>query len=110
MARSRVRESTADIAEQIEAAIRKQEAEQIEEAVDERVEEMRDYAVSISPEDSGEYKESFRIDRGRRDGLPTRTLKNVDPIANLVEYGSIHNPEFAVLGRTAHQFGGTTDK
>jgi hypothetical protein len=111
MARSRVRESEAEIAEQIKAAIREQEYAQIEAAVDERADEMRDYAVSISPEDTGQYKDSFEIDKGTTDdGLPTRTLKNTDPIANIIEYGSEDTPEFAVLTRTATQFGGTTDR
>lgn len=109
MARSKVRESTADIAAQIEAAVREQERLQLEDAVDDQAERMRAYAVSISPEDTGEYKSSFEIDRGTRDGLPTRTLKNVDPIANIIEYGSEDTREFAVLQRTATQFGGTVD-
>jgi hypothetical protein len=109
MARSRVRESTSDIAEQIEAAVRRQEQERIEAAVDERAGQMRDFAVSISPEDTGEYKDSFEIDKGTRDGLPTRSLKNTDPIAYLVEYGTIDTPEFAVLQRTAAAFDGTVD-
>lgn len=109
MARSKVRESVADIAAQIEAAVREQDRAELEEAVDARAEEMHDYAVSISPEDTGQYKHSFEIRHNDHDGLPGRTLVNVDKIANLVEYGSIHNPEFAVLARTAHQFGGSVD-
>lgn len=109
MARSRVRESTADIAEQIEAEVRKQERAELEAAVDARAEEMKAHAISISPEDSGEYKSKFEISKKTIDGLPARTLSNTDEIANLVEYGSIHNDEHAVLGRTAHQFGGTVD-
>lgn len=109
MARSRVRESTADIAAQIEAAVRRQEHDRIERAVDETATRMKAFAESISPEDSGEYKASFEIDKGTRDGLPTRTLKNTDPVANILEYGSEDTPEFAVLGRTAAQFGGSID-
>jgi hypothetical protein len=110
MARSRVRESDREIANEIERAIREQEMAKLEEAVDERAEEMKTYAISISPVDTGHYVESFEIDKLERpDGLPGRVLKNTDEIANLVEYGSIHNDEHAVLTRTAHQFGGTMD-
>lgn len=110
MARSKVRESTADIAAEIEAAVIKQERRQLKRAVKAQATEMKTYAVSISPEYSGEYKASFEIDEfDRPDGLPGATLKNTDPIANLVEYGSIHNDEHAVLARTAHQFGGSVD-
>jgi hypothetical protein len=111
MAKSRVRESTREIADEIERAIREQEAAQLEAAVDKQAEEMKAYAVSISPVDTGQYKKSFEISKVERsDGLPARSLSNTDPIAGLLEYGSIHNPEFAVLARTAHQFGGTVDR
>lgn len=111
MARSRVRESDREIADQIEAAIREQEAAELEDAVDEQAEAMRAYAISISPEDTGHYKESFEIDKVERpDGLPGRVLKNTDPIANIIEYGTEDTPEFAVLTRTANHFGGTTDR
>jgi hypothetical protein len=106
MARSRVRESVAEIARQIEAAVREQADDEIELAVDEQAHAMKTYAESISPVHTGHYADSFEIDKGTRDGLPTRTLKNTDDIANLVEYGSVHNAEHAVLGRTAEAFGG----
>jgi hypothetical protein len=118
MAKSEVRESTSDIADQIEAAIREQEEgrREIEDALDERAHEMKAYAESISPvyvghprhdRVPGRYKASFELSSGERDGMPTRSLGNTDEIANLVEYGSVHNPEHAVLARTAEEFGGT---
>lgn len=110
MAKSRVRESDREIAEEIERAIREQADAELEEAVDERAEEMKAFAILISPEDTGQYKASFEINKVERpDGLPGRSLSNSDPIAGLLEYGSIHNEEFAVLARTAHQFGGSVD-
>lgn len=110
MTHSRVRESTAEIADQIKAAIREQERERIELAVDERAEQMRDYAISISPEDSGEYKSKFEIEKKVVDDLPARTLTNTDDKAGLLEYGTQDTPEFAVLTRTAGHFGGATDR
>lgn len=110
MAKSRVRESTREIAEEIERAILEQEQAELDAAVDDRAEEMKAFAISISPEDTGRYKDSFEIKKKTIDGLPARSLGNTDPIASLLEYGSIHNDEFAVLGRTAAQFGGTTDR
>ncbi len=118
MTESQVRESTSDIADQIEAAIREQEEarQQIDDAMDVRAEEMKAFAESISPvyvekphkdRVPGRYKASFELSKGERDGMPTRKLTNTDPIANLVEYGSVHNPEHAVMARTAEEFGGT---
>lgn len=110
MARSRVRESTADIADQIRDAIREQESAQLEAAVVERAEAMKAYAISISPEDSGEYKNSFEISEKVVDDLPARTLSNTDDKAGLLEYGTVDTPEFAVLTRTAAHFDGSTDR
>jgi hypothetical protein len=110
MARSRVRESDAEIAAQIKVAITKQERRQLKRAVKAQANEMKAFAQSISPVDTGQYVDSFKVDEfDRDDGLPGATLKNTDKIANLVEYGSIHNDEYAVLARTAHEFGGTVD-
>jgi hypothetical protein len=109
MAKSRVRESTSEIADEIERKIRKNERAKLDRAVLKRAKEMQAYAVSISPEDTGEYIDSFEINRVDRDGLPGRSLSNTDPIANIIEYGSNDTPEFGVLGRTAHAFGGTVD-
>lgn len=108
MARSRVRESDAEIARQIEAAIKEQDQAELVAAVDVRAEEMKTYAESISPEHTGKYKSSFEIRKeDRDDGLPGRMLVNTDEIANIIEYGSNDTPEFAVMGRTAEAFGGT---
>ena len=97
----------ADITDEIEKAVIEQEHRLLEAAVDEYAERMRAYAISISPEDSGEYKESFEITKvDRPDGLPGRSLTNTDPKAHLIEYGTERTPEFAVLARTAEHFRG----
>lgn len=103
----KVEESAKEIAAQIEAAIREQEKTAIEAAVDETALRMRSYAEAISPVDTGEYSNSFAITKGVRDGLPTRTLSNTDPIAALIEFGTDRTPEFAVLAKTAAEFNGT---
>lgn len=113
MARSRVRESDAEIARQIEAAIKEQDRAELVAAVDARAEEMKTYAESISPvstssDHPGRYRESFEVTKkDDQDGLPSRTLRNNDLVANLVEYGSVNNEEYAVLARTAETFGGS---
>lgn len=105
MAQGGVRESANQIADEMRAAILAQDRAELEDAVDERAEEMRDYAISISPEDSGEYKSSFEIEEVQRpDGLPGRRLTNTDDKAHLIEFGSVHNPEFAVMTKTAAHF------
>ena len=110
MAQGGVRESAQQIADEMRAAILAQERAEIEQIVDNRIEEMRDYALTLSPEDSGEYKNSFEIEKSTGpDGLPRRTLRNTDDKANLIEYGSIHNPEFAVLTKTEAHFSQRSD-
>jgi hypothetical protein len=109
MAKSRVRQSTNEIADEIARKIRKNERAKLDRAVAKQAKAMQAYAVSISPEDTGEYVESFEINRVDRDGLPGRSLTNTDDKASLLEYGTVDTPEFAVLGRTAHHFGGTVD-
>lgn len=105
MARSRVRESASEIARQLKTEAKKERA-RLEREVDELAGQMRDYAVSISPEDTGEYKDSFAITKTTQDGLPARTLSNTDEIANIIEYGSEDTEEYAVLRRTEEHFRG----
>lgn len=59
-----------------------------------------------APVDSGEYRDGIKVtepstNRGR--GKVGATSDN----AHLVEFGSVHNPEFAPAEKTAGQFGGT---
>ena len=62
-----------------------------------------DYARSISPEDSGEYKDGIKARRYGRNGVG---VVWTDPKSHLIEFGSIHNQEFAVRARTEAHFNG----
>lgn len=58
-----------------------------------------------SPVDSGDYRDSVQVTersttRGR--GKVGATAEH----AHLVEFGSVHNPEYAPAEKTAKQFGG----
>lgn len=63
--------------------------------------EVVDYARSISPEDEGTYKRGIRVRRRGRTGV---SVEFSDPKSNLIEYGSEHNPEYAVRARTEAHF------
>jgi hypothetical protein len=66
----------------------------------ELAEEAVDFAKSISPGDSGDYRDGIVARRhGRGVGIYF-----TDPKSNLVEFGSIHNPEYAVRARTEEHF------
>jgi hypothetical protein len=61
-----------------------------------------DYWRSISPVDTGTYRDSVHV---KTDGGKVEVGSD-DPIANLIEYGSIHNPEFAPRAKTQEHFNG----
>lgn len=63
--------------------------------------EVVEYARSISPEDEGTYKKGIRARRRGRTGV---SIEFSDPKSNLIEYGSEHNPEYAVRARTEDHF------
>jgi hypothetical protein len=66
----------------------------------ELAEEAVEYAKSISPVDSGDYRDGIKARRhGRGVGIYW-----TDPKSNLIEDGSIHNPEYAVQRRTEEHF------
>lgn len=67
--------------------------------------EVVEYARSIAPEGQGDYKRGIRA---RRYGATGVGVEFSDPISNLLEYGSIHNPEYAVRARTEAHFQGDT--
>jgi hypothetical protein len=56
---------------------------------------------SFSPEDTGKYKSSIHVQRKGN----TVLVGSDDPIANLIEYGSEHNPEYAPRAKTEAYFG-----
>lgn len=60
------------------------------------------YAKSLAPVDTGTFVDSIGVDVKRNDVK----VGSDDEIANLLEYGSEHNEEFAVFARTAAHFGG----
>lgn len=57
---------------------------------------------SFSPEDTGKYKASIHVTREGNAVL----VGSDDPIANLIEYGSEHNPEYAPRAKTEAHFNG----
>lgn len=65
--------------------------------------EVVEYAKSISPVDSGTYRDGIKARRYGRTGVG---VVWTDPKSNLIEYGSEHNPEYAVRARTEAHFGG----
>jgi hypothetical protein len=56
---------------------------------------------SFSPVDTGKYKASIHVERHG----DTVLVGSDDPIANLIEYGSEHNPEYAPRAKTEAYFG-----
>lgn len=63
----------------------------------------KSYAESIAPEKTGEYKASFEVESGIRQGKTRRAfgrLKNTDPKAFYLEVGTEDTPKFRVLGKS----------
>jgi hypothetical protein len=78
-------------------------AREIGDAVHKLVEKGRSYAESISPVDSGEFRESWEVQdfAPRREGdSPMSQLQNTDPAAVSIEYGTKDTPPHAVLAST----------
>lgn len=63
--------------------------------------EVVDYARSISPEDEGDYKRGIRVRRRGRTGV---SVEWTDEKSDLIEYGTVDTPEFAVKARTEAHF------
>lgn len=59
-----------------------------------------DYAKSISPVDSGEYRDGIRK-RRRGNGV---SIEFTDPKSNLIEYGTEDTPEYAIRAKTEAHF------
>lgn len=65
-------------------------------------EQIKAVAEAISPEETGRYKASFRINSGVMDIHGMRAyaeVENTAPYALHVEYGDGHTPRHRVLGR-----------
>jgi hypothetical protein len=67
----------------------------------ELADEVVDYARSISPEDSGEYKDGIKSRRYGRTGVG---VVWTDDKSDLIEYGTEDTPEFAIRARTEEHF------
>jgi hypothetical protein len=89
---------------------------EVAEAVLELAEAAAEYWRSIAPvgdahdPNAGKYRDSIRVEVDENSSLKSGNQVYVltdDPIANLIEYGSAHNPEFACRARTEDQFSGT---
>lgn len=63
--------------------------------------EIADYAKSIAPEDSGDYIDGIEVRRYGKTGVG---VVFTDPKSNLIEYGTIDTPAFAVMAKTAEHF------
>lgn len=102
--------SANEIEREIRRQLRAKGPAEVERKAEPTFRDVKGYAESISPVESGEYKRSFRMTRKRgKDDMPARRLTNIDDKANIIEYGSVDTPEFAVIARTAAHFGGTPD-
>lgn len=64
--------------------------------------EVADYARSISPVDSGDYRDGIKVRRHGRSGVGVHWTAEH---SNIVEYGSEDTPAFAVRAKTVEHFG-----
>jgi hypothetical protein len=113
--------SREDIEREIRAAVEVQGTEELRLKGREFTEEVVDYAKIISPFDVDDsnvnhYRDSWIIRaRNARGKLPSWTIRNVDPIARIVESGSYARPQggdspaHETMASTAARFGGTVD-
>jgi len=79
-------------------------SDKMQDAMEERAERVRGRCVANAPEDTGSYKESFRIETGIRPGPKPRAQSKVindDQAAAYVEWGTQRTPRFRVMGRAA---------
>jgi hypothetical protein len=113
---SRVRESQADIAAELEEAIRSdaRERARIRDETRDQAERVRDAARARSPINTGAYAAAWKVDNAIRnvDGMPAFRVSNKDFKARWIEYGTgepYPTEEFAVARKTAAEFGGTVD-
>lgn len=64
-------------------------------------EEFVEHAKSIAPVDEGEYRDGIVARRHGRSGVGVHFTAQH---SNLIEYGSVNNPEYAVMRRTIEHF------
>ena len=65
--------------------------------------EFVEHARSIAPVDDGTYRDGIKARRVGRSGVG---IYFTAEHSNLVEYGSVNNPEYAVMRRTIEHFNG----
>ena len=65
-------------------------------------EQAAEYARSIAPVDTGAYRDSIKVERR---GSKVRVVWK-DYKSHWIEYGSEHNPEYAVRAKTIEHFNG----
>lgn len=63
-------------------------------------EQAADYAKSISPEETGDYRNNINIHQNGE----SVWVGFDDEAANIVEYGSVDTPEFAIRAKTEEHF------
>lgn len=63
--------------------------------------EVVEYAQSISPVDSGDYKKGIKV---RRYGATGVGVVWTDEKSNLIEYGTVDTPEWAIRTKTEEHF------
>ena len=69
-----------------------------------RAEKVRARAEALSPEDTGQYVHSFKVEISIRKGKTTRAVAKVvndAPHAAYVEWGTSRTPRHRVMGRAA---------
>lgn len=59
------------------------------------------YARSIAPVDEGEYRNGIQVGHRGASGVG---VEFTDWKSHIIEFGSEHTPEFAVIARTAEHF------
>lgn len=81
-------------------------ADEIARQLDILAEQVEAFWISVSPQDIGEYVDSFQIsDIEDKDGHPARRVTNTAKYAHIIEMGSEDTPEFAPRAKTASHFG-----
>lgn len=70
------------------------------------VSEAGDAARRLAPKHTGDYASSIVTSVGmREDGLPVGRIASTDFAAHMIEFGSVNNPPYRVLGRAAQSVG-----
>jgi hypothetical protein len=79
-------------------------SKQMQREMEIRAEKVKDRAESLAPEETGDYKSSFRVEVEVRPGPKPRAIAkviNASPAAPYVEWGTSKTPRFRVMGKAA---------